>query len=306
MKKDFFLARYALIIRKLETTPSTYLQLEEYLLSSFEFQDAGITTYSIRTLQRDIKEISRLFSLDIHNKKKGDNRYYIESKPVMQEDEYNQKLLESFQVSNVMKLHPDFSDFIFFESRKPSGLEHFYDLFYAVRNKRVITFDHYNYQNKMMSARKVHPLGLKESKNRWYLIAIDTKDKKLKSFGLDRIHYLEISKGKFRENYKINLREHFKNAFGVISPEEKFPQKVVLQCTKHQREYIKSFPLHSSQQILKETPEITIFEFLLYPTYDFMQEILSYGKEVTVLEPKKFAEEIKSQLEKSLSNYKIV
>ena len=159
MKKDFFLARYALIIRKLETTPSTYLQLEEYLLSSFEFQDAGITTYSIRTLQRDIKEISRLFSLDIHNKKKGDNRYYIESKPVMQEDEYNQKLLESFQVSNVMKLHPDFSDFIFFESRKPSGLEHFYDLFYAVRNKRVITFDHYNYQNKMMSARKVHPLG---------------------------------------------------------------------------------------------------------------------------------------------------
>lgn len=305
MKKDFFLARYALIIRKLETTPSTYIQLEEYLLSSFEFQDAGITTYSIRTLQRDIKEISRLFSLDIHNKKKGDNRYYIESKPIMQEDEYNQKLLESFQVSNVLKLHPDFSDFIFFESRKPSGLEHFYDLFYAVRNKRVITFDYYNYQNKMMSARKVHPLGLKESKNRWYLIAIDTKDKKLKSFGLDRIHYLEISKGKFRENYKINLREHFKNAFGVISPEEKFPQKVVLQCTKHQGEYIKSFPLHSSQQILKETPEITTFEFLLYPTYDFMQEILSYGKEVTVLEPQKFAEEIKSQLEKSLSNYKI-
>ena len=72
------------------------------------------------------------------------------------------------------------------------------------------------------------------------------------------------------------------------------------------RDSIKSFPLHSSQQILKETPEITIFEFLLYPTYDFMQEILSYGKEVTVLEPKKFAEEIKSQLENSLSNYKIV
>lgn len=303
MKKDFFLARYALIIKKLETSPTAFPELEEYLLNTFEFQDAGITTYSIRTLQRDIKEISRLFNLDIHNKKKGDNRYYIESRPVIQEDEYNQKLLESFQVSNVMKLHPDFSDFIFFESRKPSGLEHFYDLFYAVRNKRVVTFDHYNYQNKMMSARKVHPLGLKESKNRWYLIAIDTKDKKLKSFGLDRIHYLEISKARFRENYKLNLREHFKNAFGVMSLEENNPQKVVLQCTKHQGEYIKSFPLHNSQTVLNETPESTTFLFLLHPTYDFMQEILSYGKEVTVLEPENFALEIKKQLEISLANY---
>lgn len=303
MKKDFFLARYALIIRKLESTPSTYPQLEDYLLSSFEFQDAGITTYSIRTLQRDIKEISRLFNLDIHNKKKGDNRYYIESRPVIQEDEYNQKLLESFQVSNVMKLHPDFSDFIFFESRKSSGLDHFYDLFYAVRNKRVITFDHFNYQNKMMSARKVHPLGLKESKNRWYLIAIDTKDKKLKSFGLDRIHYLEISKGKFRENYKINLREHFKNAFGVMSLEEKNPQKIILQCSKHQGEYIKSFPLHNSQTVLSETPESTTFLFLLHPTYDFMQEILSYGKEVTVLEPKSLVDDIKKQLNGLKENY---
>lgn len=305
MKKDFFLARYALIIRKLENTPSTYPQLEEYLLSSFEFQDAGITTYSIRTLQRDIKEISRLFNLDIHNKKKGDNRYYIESRPVIQEDEYNQKLLESFQVSNVMKLHPDFSDFIFFETRKPTGLEHFYDLFYAVRNKRIVSFDHYNYQNKVMTSRKVHPLGLKESKNRWYLIAIDTKDKKLKSFGLDRIHYLGINKGKFRENYKINLREHFKNAFGVMSLEEQNPEKVVLQCTKHQGEYIKSFPLHNSQQILKETADSIFFELYLYPTYDFMQEILSYGKEVTILEPQSLVNNIKKQLDENLSKYKL-
>jgi hypothetical protein len=35
-----------------------------------------------------------------------------------------------------------------------------------------------------MTSRKVHPLALKESKDRWYLIAIDTKDKILKSFGL--------------------------------------------------------------------------------------------------------------------------
>ncbi|MDA4694096.1 hypothetical protein NY544_00075, partial [Enterobacter hormaechei] len=121
------------------------------------FQDAKITGYSIRTLQRDIKEIASLFNLNIHNKKKGDNRYYIESRPVMEIDEYNQNLLESFQISNALNLHPDFSSFVFFETRKPTGLEHFYDLFFAIRNKRVVTFEHFSYQTRLMTSRKVQP-----------------------------------------------------------------------------------------------------------------------------------------------------
>ncbi|WP_419869166.1 helix-turn-helix transcriptional regulator [Chryseobacterium sp. CT-SW4] len=303
MKKDFYLTRYALIIKRLESSPATYEQLEDYLLNSFEFQDAEIKSYSMRTLQRDIREIADLFNLSIHNKKKRDNRYYIESRPIMEVDEYNQKLLESFQVSNALNLHPDFSDFIFFETRKPTGVENFYDLFFAIRNKRVVSFEYYNYKNKLRTSRKVHPLALKESKDRWYLIAIDTKDKILKSFGLDRISYMEVSKGKFREKYSYNFREHFKNAFGVMNLTDQKPQKIVLKCSKHQGEYIKSFPLHQSQTETKITGEDIYFEFFLHPTYDFMQEILSYGKEVTVLEPKCLVEDIRSHLRESLNQY---
>jgi predicted DNA-binding transcriptional regulator YafY len=221
----------------------------------------------------------------------------------MEVDEYNQKLLESFQVSNALNLHPDFSHYIFFESRKPTGIDHFYDLFFAIRNKRVVAFEHYNYKNKLMTSRKVHPLALKESKDRWYLIAIDTKDKVLKSFGLDRINYLDVSKTKFREKYKYNFREYFKNAFGVMNLTEQKPQKITLKCTRHQGEYIKSFPLHQSQKETKETPEDIYFEFFLHPTYDFMQEILSYGKEVRVLEPKSLVDNIRNHLQESLNSY---
>lgn len=303
MKKDFYLTRYALIIKRLEGSPATYSELRDYLLNSFQFQDAEISNYSIRTLQRDIREISDLFNLTIHNKRKGDNRYYIESRPIMEVDEYNQKLLESFQVNNALSFHPEFSDFIFFESRKPTGIEHFYDLFFAIRNKRGVSFEHYNYKNKLMTARKVNPLALKESKGRWYLIAIDTKDKALKSFGLDRISYLDVSKNKFREKYNFNFREHFRNAFGVMNLAEQNPQKIVLKCSRHQGEYIKSFPLHQSQKEIKEISQEIYFEFFLHPTYDFMQEILSYGKEVTVLEPKSLVEDIRNHLQGSLNSY---
>jgi hypothetical protein len=59
---------------------------------------------------------------------------------------------------------------------------------------------------------------------------------------------------------------------------EQKPEKIILKCSRHQGEYIKSFPLHQSQKETKETPEEIYFEFFLHPTYDFMQEIFLMEK----------------------------
>lgn len=302
MKKDFYLTRYSLIIKRLERSPATYPEIEDYLLNSFEFQDASIRGYSIRTLQRDIKDIANLFNFDIHNKKKGDNRYYIESRPVMEVDEYNQRLLESFQIMNAVNAQPDFAEFVYLESRNPRGIQNFYDLLFAIRNKRIIQFQHFKYKDQSITSRKVHPLALKESKDRWYLIAIDTKDEKLKAFGLDRISELTVSKAGFKTQEKFNLKEHFKNAFGIMNLEEE-PVKVIIQSTKEQAEYIKSSPLHHSQKLQRETEKFVEFAYDLFPTYDFIQEILSFGKQVKVIEPKSLAEKIRQTLQESIQQY---
>jgi len=302
MKKDFYLTRYALIIKRLERSPATYPEIEDYLLNSFEFQDNNINGYSIRTLQRDIKDIANLFNFDIHNKKKGDNRYYIESRPVMEVDEYNQRLLESFQIMSAVNSQPDFAEFVYLESRNPRGIQNFYDLLFAIRNKRIIEFQHFKYKDQSITSRKVHPLALKESKDRWYLIALDTKDEKLKAFGLDRISDLTVNKAGFKLQEKFNLKEHFKNAFGIMNLEEE-PVKVIIRSTKEQAEYIKSSPLHHSQQIQKETDKSVDFVYDLFPTYDFIQEILSFGKQAKVIEPKSLAEKIKETLKESIRQY---
>lgn len=302
MKKDFYLTRYALIIKRLERSPATYPEIEDYLLNSFEFQDANIGGYSIRTLQRDIKDIANLFNFDIHNKKKGDNRYYIESRPVMEVDEYNQRLLESFQIMNAVNSQPDFAEFVYLENRTPRGIQNFYDLLFAIRNKRIIEFQHFKYKDQSTTSRKVHPLALKESKDRWYIIAIDTKDEKLKAFGLDRISDLAVTKTGFKLEQRFNLKEHFKNAFGIMNLEEE-PEKIIIRSTKEQAEYIKSSPLHHSQQIQKEVDKSVYFMYDLFPTYDFIQEILSFGNQVKVIEPKSLAEKVKETLEESIRQY---
>lgn len=303
MRKDFFLARYALIIRKLERSPLSFKELETYLLNSNEFRDNDIKSYSVRTLQRDIKDIYRLFNIEIINKKGGENKYRIESRPVLEIDEYNQQLIESYQIMNAINSYPDNSDYVFMESRKTGGIEYFYDILYAIRNKKIIEFEYNSFKNNTVSQRKVHPLALKEAKGRWYVVAADSRDKKFKSFGLDRIRFLDVLKTSYREKYKIDLKEHFKYDFGINNIETENPQKIVIECYEEQGKYIESFPLHSSQKTIHEEENLLVIELFLRPTYDFLQEIMSFGKKVKVIEPQCLIDDIKHHFSEGLKLY---
>ena len=49
----------------------------------------------------------------------------------------------------------------------------------------------------ILKEKKVKPISLKESRNRWYLIAKDEKDNIVKNFALDRIQDLFVEKDHF-------------------------------------------------------------------------------------------------------------
>ncbi|WP_327983515.1 WYL domain-containing protein [Bergeyella porcorum] len=63
-------------------------------------------------------------------------------------------------------------------------------------------------------------------------------------------------------------------------------------------------PLHHSQREISHTSDASIFEYHLVPTYDFVQELLSYGSRVKVLEPKSLQDIILSELQQSIKQYK--
>jgi proteasome accessory factor B len=303
MTKESYLNRFSLIIKRLEKSPATFSEIQDHLLESPEFQDYAVKSYSIRTLQRDIKDISTLFNIEIKNNRKKIKEYFISEKPDFEEDKYNQKLLDSYQIINAVNAFPDYSEYVFLDNRKPSGLAHFYTLLHAIRNKKIVEFEYHKFSLTDTTKRKIFPLSLKESKNRWYLIGIDINNDQLKLFGLDRIDYVEILSGKYKLKQRINLKSLFFNSFGIINLENSKPEKVILKSTKQQAEYIKSLPLHHSQSIVNIETDFVIFELLLHITYDFIQEILSYGKEVEVLEPIILRDKIKFQLDEMIKMY---
>lgn len=300
MAKEIYLARYMHIISRLERGPATFEQLSDHLEQASEI-DGRDYTISIRTLQRDIKDIYSQLNIEIVNDRKGDRCYRI----VDQQDRtgFGSRMLESYQVIHAINASYDFQDIVFLENRQPKGLEHFHALLHGIRNKRITEITHKKYSDTVSTKRVVHPLALKEALGRWYLIAVDTKDNQLKTFGLDRIAEVLVHKIRYREKYDIDFRKKYRDSFGVLTHDQLSIQHVILLFSYEQGQYVKTYPLHSSQRVIEENKHQVLVELDLYITYDFIKELLSFGSGLKVIEPASLKQDIKKILKKALEQY---
>lgn len=305
MSKRGYISRYMLIIKRLKAKPySSYEDLKSYIEDQVEFlqmQDDTLEIgFSKRTLQRDLREIRNNFGIDIDfsRSRKG---YYI-----VQTDSENmnfQRMMEAFDLFNSLNQAQDMSPFIHLEKRRPQGTENLYGLLHAIKNRFQIRFTYQKFWEEEISHRQVEPYGLKEFKNRWYLVAKDQKDKAIKTFGLDRLTELEISRTTFSPPVGFDIDEHYRYCFGIISPNVEMPEEIILSFEPVQGKYIKTLPLHWTQEVIIDTEEELRIKLKLYVTYDLIMELLSHGESLKVLEPQSLIDEIKAAHLNSLNRY---
>lgn len=241
----------------------------------------GDIRFSKRTFQRDVQDIRAIFNIDILYDPKSKS-YYINS---VDKSRAADRLLESFEMFNALSLTDDLSPFIQFEKRKPQGTHHFHGLLHCIKNHFVVSFPYHKYDDDIIVNRTVEPYALKEFKSRWYLIAKDQNDTYVKTFGLDRIQDLNITKRKFSppENFKVD--ELYKDYFGIVNTSTGVAEEIILSFDSFNGKYIKSFPWHESQQIIVDNENETRIKLYLHPTSDFEMELLSQGDKVKIIAP---------------------
>lgn len=298
MSKKQFIKRQILIINKLKSKSCSFVDIQRHLEHESQFDEESYEI-SIRTFQRDITEIKSLFDIEIkYNRSEGvyeitDNQNQI----------HNERLFEAFTVLDTLKLAQQYNDEILFEHRKALGLKNVFILLHAIRNQVEIKFNHKKYWDDFENNKKVQPYFLKESKNRWYLIGLDTEHCQIRTYGLDRISNIILTQTKFEKSSKTRIQNLFKFSFGIIFEDDK-PEKIILRFSEFQANFIKALPLHHSQKIVSEKDNFCTIELQIHPTYDFIMEILSMGKDVKVLEPKVLVDKIKKIITESLEMYK--
>ena len=210
---------------------------------------------------------------------------------------------EAFDTIHAFKISDSLAGYVYFENRKPSGTEHLYGLLHAIKNRLVIAFQYQKYWDDKPNPRKAAPYALREFKNRWYVHAKDLADGLTKSFALDRLTELEVTKKTFKKDPSYNSEQTFTDCFGIIGPNDTEPSEVLLSFDPHQGKYIKSMQLHASQQTVIDTEDELQVSLKVYITHDLVMELLSYGESVTILKPEKLKAEIKSALQSAMGNY---
>ncbi len=296
-KREYFL-RYSLILKKLQRGTASFQDICNYLLRESELLDVDLTI-SKRTFQRDIAEIRDIFRVDIQYDASRKVYFIVED----QKPDITSRMLEAFDMFNALNLTNDLENFVHFEKRKPQGADHFYGLLHGIKNHFVIRFNYLKYYEGEISKREVEPYALKEFKSRWYLLAKDLKDEKTKTFGLDRIAELEIGKKRFEWPLDFNVNKLFENSFGIINPTDGKCEEVTLSFEAFQGKYIKSFPLHHSQQVLEDNEDETIIKLSVNITYDFVMELLSYGDRVKIISPASLKKSICENYANALNQY---
>jgi proteasome accessory factor B len=298
MAKVGFYKRYLYIIDRLKSVPSDFQDLHKYVMNRLEGDDIGNNfEFSPRTFDRDKKDILDLFGILVQYNRK-DKVYYIEEEI---EDPSVSRMVEAFSIHQALKEGNKITPSIYLESRKASGTNLISGILYAIQNNFQITFTHTKFWDMEITQRTVKPIAIKESQHRWYLIAQDCKDESIKNFGFDRISDFKISDNKFKP-VVFDVDKAYKHAFGVetYAPE----QKVVLEFSWQQGNYIKSFPLHTSQKTITDNKEKLVIELLIHPTNDFIMELMRFGAEVKVIEPEILRNTIKDRVTEMIKLYK--
>jgi len=290
--------RLALILEFLnEHKYLTLKKLNELLSES----DYGI---SERTLSRDFKKLDDEFGIAISYDKQQ-KAYFIDKKQSVEVESFL-RLIELVTTTNLLvnslKEGKNSLKYIAFDNQKLLGIEHLKPLLEAIKNNEIVKIKHRGFEKNKAKEHIVQPYFLKEYLNRWYLVGTKNNESKLYKFGIDRIKDVKFTGEKFVRNPDINPDEYFDFTIGISLTENK-PQIVELSFTPQQGKYIKTLPLHHSQEILVDNDKELRISLKVIRNFELSQEILKYGDTVKVLKPKELVDEIKRNYRNALKKY---
>lgn len=243
---------------------------------------------SEKTFKRDRDDIEEIWGIKIaHNRR--ENVYEIINDD---DDLLTDRLIESLDMVSVLNRTRNVSEYIHLENRKSNGIIYFNDILHAIENNYILQFTLNSFWGES-TIRNCVPKAIKETHNRYYLIAWDLDKKEFRNFGLDRITNFKVTY-KSSESPSIDINKFYAHAFGIECYND--PQKVFLKFQKSQQAYLESLPLHTSQIITELNDDFILVELFVHPTNELVMEIMKYGAICEVLEPQMLREQVKAKV----------
>ena len=256
-----------------------------------------------RTFHKWRIAVEELFGLTILNEGRGDYRYYIENADELSNGNLRSWLFNMLSVSTLLQANLGMKDRILLEEI-PEGKEYLPVIIEAMKNNVQLIMTYQSYWRDEEHTFEVEPYCLKLFRQRWYLVARSAYYNKVLIFALDRVQQLQATEVRFTYPKDFQPDEYFDGCFGIIAGDGTKVEIVRLKASAGQANYLRSLPLHHSQEETERNDAFSIFTLRIRPTFDFIQELLRQGEGVEVLSPVWLRNEVAGMVERMWSKYK--
>ena len=232
---------------------------------------------ALRTFHKWRIAAEEMFGLIIECERKGGYHYYI-----------NQNLKERILLEEI-----------------PSGQGYLSTIIEAMKKNSVIRMTYQSYWREESNTFNVEPYCIKLFKQRWYMLAWNPYYQRLMIYAVDRIYDMNILKDqKFKMPKDFVASEFFDSFYGIIANSQPKVEKVVLKVSAGQANYMRSLPLHWTQEEIQRAEEYSLFELRICPEFDFQQEVLAKGEDFEILEPVWLRKELAGKIKRMWNKYK--
>jgi predicted DNA-binding transcriptional regulator YafY len=149
------------------------------------------------------------------------------------------------------------------------------------------------------------PYLLKEFRNRWFLFGSKADDLKLYNLPLDRIKSVEPVDVPYRENPDFDSEHFFDNVIGVSKNINNKPRCIRFWANREQSHYIKTKPIHQSQQVVSENHEdgSCIFQIDVVINFEMYSVFMSYGSGIRIIYPRNAVMYMRDKFKEALDLY---
>ncbi len=264
--------------------------------------DMGEDEIPERTFHRHREAILDLFGIEIVCDRVT-NEYHIANPGEEMESGIASRLFNVLAIDNRISGNRDIERRILFE-KAPGGEQHLGVIIEGISQKRRMRVRYRKFSASTPREMEIAPYGIRQWRQRWYLLGLFEGCGRLTPFGLDRILDIELLGDEFEFSDEIDICDYFSDVIGTNLDPDYDCESVVVRIYGLQRNYIDTVPLHHSQQKIKETPEYSDYEFRLRPEWEFQHELLRLGPDAEVLSPEWLRSELRSLTEQTLDRYK--
>ena len=272
-----------------------------------EHGDDEMGKLSNSTFRYYIDLLQDLFDVNIDCIASDGYKYRITSEHDLDGHQAKNWLLSAFAVNNMLSGNRTLEGRIIYEEI-PSGEKFLLPILDAMRHNREIDIHYTPFYRSEPKIHHVQPYAVRVNQRRWYLLAKDPDECRFFHLALDRIAKIEPTDKSFDIDPTFDLDAYYDAAFGVLTgmEEEYDIEKVRIKVYNdyHRADYIRTLPLHKSQQVIDSTPRHTIFEYRLRPTDDFLSAILALGADAEVISPGWYRDYVRKEIERSQLRYK--